>query len=348
MIESRSRRVAWLPSGPRAIRQAGTASSRAHPVCFATWLLIVLGGCAEPGPPAAVGLLERDRIEIVAETSEPIVEVFATDGVTLEAGAPILQLDAARWQAQRDEADAARAQAAARLAELERGPRAEKVAEARARLRGAESVAAVADTELLRARTLLGKQLISREAVDTALSQRDRALAERDASSSALQDLLAGATTEELAQARAGLAQAQAHLRALELTLERLTVRAPRGGRLDVLPFKLGERPPAGAVVAVLLAGTAPYARVYVPEPARAGIALGASATVYIDGAGEPFAGRVRMASHDPVFTPFYSLTEGDRSRLSFLVEIELQGERASRLPAGVPLRAEFPVAGSQ
>ncbi len=37
-------------------------------------------------------------------------------------------------------------------------------------------------------------------------------------------------------------------------------------GVLDTLPFEVGERPGPGDVVAVLLTGEQPYARVYVPE----------------------------------------------------------------------------------
>ncbi len=55
---------------------------------------------------------------------------------------------------------------------------------------------------------------------------------------------------------------------------------APVAGRLDALPYELGERPRAGDVVAVLLAAGAPYARVYVPEPLLVAARQGAPAEV--------------------------------------------------------------------
>ena len=157
-----------------------------------------------------------------------------------------------------------------------------------------------------------------------------------------LQELLAGTTVEELKQAAAAVTQAEARLRVLKITLERLTVTAPRTGRLDSLPYELGERPKAGDTVAVLLAGGSPYARVYVAEPWRAHITQGTPATILIDGMDKPFSGRVRMISHDAVFTPFYSLTEKDRSRLSYLAEVELKEAEAQQLSSGIPLRVEF------
>jgi len=118
-------------------------------------------------------------------------------------------------------------------------------------------------------------------------------------------------------------------------------VRAPRAGRVDALPFELGERPSAGAVVAVLLVGETPYARVYVPEPVRAQITPGSPAQVFVDGVEQPFAAKVRRVSSDAVFTPYFALTERDRTRLSYLAEVVLEGE-AHGLAAGVPVEVVF------
>ena len=136
-------------------------------------------------------------------------------------------------------------------------------------------------------------------------------------------------------------AQARASERERELDLERLTVRSPRDGRLDDLPYRLGEQPAVGKVVALMLAGPAPYARVYVPEAIRARVAPGTGARIAVDGLDTPFAGRVRKVLADPAFTPYYALTERDRGRLTYLAEIDLQDAPES-LPAGVPLVASF------
>lgn len=305
-------------------------------------LILLLAACGRPMESQVVGILEWDRIELTAETSEPIVEVLAGEGNKVRAGQVILQLDTQRLRARRDEADAALGQAAARLAELRRGPRTERIEQARARLRGFESESLTAANELTRVRTLVQKSLASPEALDVARAEYDRARAERDAARAELEELLTGTTAEELEQAEAARAQAQARLRATEVSLQRLTVRAPSDGRLDTLPFELGERPRSGAVVAVMLCGASPYARVYVPEPLRVRITPANRARIFVDGLAEPFDGSVRMVSRDAVFTPFFSLTERDRSRLSYVAEVELEGARAAELPAGVPVRAEF------
>jgi HlyD family secretion protein len=307
-----------------------------------TSFVLLTTACDNSGQFEVSGLLEWDRIELIAEANEPIIEILAYEGERLQDGQAILQLDPARTQAQRDEAEAARVQAAARLAELKRGPRAELIDEAQARLRGAKSTLTTRQTEFKRMQALIERKLASNEALDLARSARDAAKAERDAAQANLAALLTGTTVEELQQAQAGLDQAEARVRVLNITLERMTVKAPQAGLLDTLPYELGERPRAGDVVAVMLTGQKPYARVYVPEPHRAMINHQTKTIVMVDGIEEPFAGKIRLISRDAAFTPFYSLTERDRSRLSYVTEVELLDTRAEALTSGIPLRVEF------
>ena len=48
------------------------------------------------------------------------------------------------------------------------------------------------------------------------------------------------------------------------------------------------------------------------------------------------------MVRSEPVFTPYFALSGKDASRLSFLAEVQLEGEGVGELPAGLPLRVEF------
>ncbi|MGH8028937.1 MAG: HlyD family efflux transporter periplasmic adaptor subunit, partial [Arenimonas sp.] len=140
-------------------------------------------------------------------------------------------------------------------------------------------------------------------------------------------------------EAAARAAQAQAKVQ--EVSLGKLGVAAPRAGRVDSLPYKLGDQAPVGAPLAILLVGAAPHARIYVPEPLRAGLKAGDAARVFVDGREGSFAGTVRTIRTEPVFTPYYALIGKDAARLSYLAEIEL-GSDAADLPAGLPVRVEF------
>jgi HlyD family secretion protein len=309
------------------------------------WALggVVLAGCNGNGvPDVALGTLERDRLELPAEAHEPIVELLAVEGEHVAQGEVLVKLDSANALAQVASLKAQASGAQHRLDELIRGPRAEEILEARAQLASAEAQLESENREYERLRELLQRQLTSPSSVDRQHAVRDSAEASRKAAHAQLTLLLNGTRIEQLDQARDTLAQAQAQLQQAEISMQRLTVRAPRAGIVEALPYKLGDRPPAGNPVVVLLADGTTYARVYVPEALRVSLQAGAAATVHLDGAAEPFAGRVRYVSNEASFTPYYALTQKDRGRLSFLAYVDLLGARAATLPVGMPVEVRF------
>jgi HlyD family secretion protein len=189
---------------------------------------------------------------------------------------------------------------------------------------------------------LVQKGLLPDSDLDQARARRDRARATRDEARSRLEALLEGTTVEELDQARASVVEAEAAVADHRLDAERRLIRATRGGRIDALPYEVGDRPPAGATVAVVLADGRPYARVYVPAALRPRVRPGTAARVRVDGVADDIAGRVRTVAAEAAFTPYFALTERDRGRLSYLAEVELLDAAAAELPAGLPLEVRF------
>ena len=307
-------------------------------------LLIALfvTGCHRDLPARALGVLEWDRIELVATAAEPIVAVAVHEGQRVEQGALVLQIDDRKAVAELERLQGVLGESGARLAELVRGPRQEEIDQARAVVVGTESVLWEAQVSRQRSQSLVGRKLASQAELDRADTQLQTARSDRDAARQALDRLLNGTTREELDQARARVEQNRAALARQQLLVDELAVRASRAGRIDSLPYKLGERPPVGAAVAVVLAGPAPFARVYVPEPARVRVAPGQEFTVTVDGWPDAFTGRVRKVSSDAAFTPYFALSERDRARLSYVAELWLQGEAALDLPAGVPVQVDL------
>ena len=126
------------------------------------------------------------------------------------------------------------------------------------------------------------------------------------------------------------------------MLLGRLKLVAPVDGVIEALPYRLGERPPLGAPVVIMLAGGMPYARVYIPEPQRAPLRAGQSLSVHVDGIAQPFTGTLRYIAGEASFTPYFALTQRDRSRLAFVAEIDLPEPAARDLPAGVPVEVRL------
>ncbi len=302
---------------------------------------LLLAACVDDGG-IAVGTLERDRIELIASVSEVITEIHVREGDVVARGDLLMQQDVRISAAELAALTATSAQAAARVAELERGPRFEKIAEARAVVAGNKSLEVEAAQNFKRVKSLFERKLASQAELDTVAAKHHSSVAAVNAAKEHLNAMENGTTNEELQQAHYALAAARAHVNRSQLLHDKLFIKAPRNGVIDDIVFELGEQPAVGNVLLVMLAEGAPYARVYIPQTFRAGITPGSKLQVHIDGIDSPVSGIVRKISSDPAFTPYYALTERDRSRLAYLAEIELAGERVKTLPAGLPVQVEL------
>ncbi|HEY8329514.1 MAG TPA: HlyD family efflux transporter periplasmic adaptor subunit [Rhodanobacter sp.] len=299
-----------------------------------------LAACSKP-PPQALGTLEYDRIALPAPAAERVVAIDVREGERVKAGQALLQLDPTHTQSELAATEAQAQQQREVLAELQAGPRSEDIDRARANLAAVQAQAREARAYYDRLAPLKGKGYVAAADLDRARAAAGNADGQVAASRAALDELLHGTRPEQIAQAQAAVAAATAQASAQQVLLGKLAVVAPRAGRIDSLPYKLGDQAPIGAPVAILLAGDAPYARIYVPEPQRAGVRVGDAIRVFVSGRDQPYAGKVRMIRSEPDFTPYYALIGDDAARLSYLAEITL-GADAAELPAGLPVRVEF------
>ncbi|MGN6313600.1 MAG: HlyD family secretion protein [Rhodanobacteraceae bacterium] len=302
---------------------------------------VLLSACGKRAP-QALGTLEYDRINLPAPAAERIIAVEVREGERVRAGQLLLKLDPAHTQAQLAAAEAQARQQQDLLRELQIGPRPEDIAKARANLAAAQASARQARAYYNRLLGLNGNNYVSAADLDTARAAAGSAEGQVGAARAALDELLHGSRPEDIAQAQAALASAQANSQAQRVLLGKLDVVAPRDGIVDSIPYKLGDQAPVGAPLAILLAGDAPYARIYVPEQQRANVHVGDLVTVHVDGRDHALQGRVRMVRSEPVFTPYYALIGEDAARLSYIAEVTL-GSDAANLPAGLPLHVELP-----
>lgn len=303
-------------------------------------LLAWLTGCGEKTS-GAVGQLMSDRVEISVEVAEAIVALAVQEGDPVTPGQLLITQNDERVVARLAEAEAVVGRIEALLAEQLQGPRSETIEAARARVSQLRIELDFQTGELQRLTGLRQRNLTSAESVALAQRLRDTAQAALEGAQAQLTELENGTRPEQLEQTRFSLQQAQAQQRQLEIERQRHRLLAPVAGVVDSLLFEVGERPMAGTVVAVLLAGNQPHARVYVPETYRVGVHPGDPVRVRVDGLAGLLDGTVRWIAGEASFTPYFALTENDRSRLSYVAEISLP-ELPDRLPEGVPLEAYF------
>ncbi len=304
--------------------------------------IFLVTACGEPeNSYRVVGELASDRIELTAEFNEPITAINIAEGELVAAGQILVAQDSSRAAARLAEAQAALAQYQARLDELVRGPRSEQIAAGRANVEGATQELEFRQTEATRILGINERGLASDDLLDRANAALDAAQANLKLRLAQLEEMLAGTTIEELAQAEQAVKQAEARRDSALIDVERHIIRSPVAGIADSRLFELGERPNPGLPIMVVLGGTQPYARVYVPEALRVHVTAGSEVLVFVDGLESPLTGRVRWVASEPAFTPYYALTERDRGRLTYVAKVDISTD-SDRLPDGVPVEVEF------
>ncbi len=296
-----------------------------------------LAACQPQEPPSAFGTLERERVLLTAPATELILTQSALEGSTVKAGQVLLQLDPRLQQLKVDKANAEVQRAQAALDLLLQGNRAEQIAAAAARLEQAKLKRADSERQRNRASQLRQQRLIAQAELDAAELSSQVARAQFADAAQQLQELQAGSRPEQVSQARFALESAQQSLNVELKLLADLTLVASRDGVLEDLPYHIGERVPQGAVLAVIAADSAPYARVYLPETALAQFKPGQQVRVYADGQTAFFAGTVRKIATEASFTPYFALHQAERAQLMYVTEISFNADVT--LPTGLPVQ---------
>ncbi len=304
-------------------------------------LAFCLNACSNKEHNKALGTLERDRIVLKATAAEIIIARPLREGAVVKQGDLLVQLDDTQQQAQVAKATANLASAKATQSKLRNGARIEDIAATRAQLEHAEAQLIQMEKTFSRTATLVNQKLLGQAELDNARAQRDSTQADVRRAKQNLLLLTNGTRAEDLTQTDALVAAAEAALTAEQFKLQQLSITATRNGVLDQLPKYVGERTNIGEAVALLLASGAPYARVYIPEPARTQLKVGQILKVHVDGFEKSFDGKLRWVSQDPAFTPYYALNSTDRARLVYLAEIDLP-ESANDLPSGLPVQVDL------
>ncbi|HOY22897.1 MAG TPA: HlyD family efflux transporter periplasmic adaptor subunit [Cellvibrio sp.] len=310
-------------------------------------LLMCITSCSDKYNSQALGTLERDRIVLKATVAETIIATPIREGSPVKTGDLIVQLDDTQARNNLAKAQAKLISAAANQTKLRHGARAEDIESSRAQLDGAQAQLMQAEANFNRLATLFKQKMIGQADLDKARSAKDSARADAHRTTQNLLALTNGTRPEDLAIADAQVAEAEAAVRIEEYQLSQLSIKATRDGILDRLPKYLGERTNTNDPVAILLAGAAPYARVYILEPARAKLQIGDMLNVHVDGYEKSFTGKLRWVSQDPAFTPYYGLNSRDRALLMYLAEIDLP-ESAKDLPSGLPVQVDIPAKNDQ
>jgi multidrug resistance efflux pump len=317
---------------------------------------------------------EGDRVQpgqalVVLEPGDLEAQRLAAKGQLAQMQAA---LDRAKAGSRPEEIEQAKARAATANAALEEsraGTRREEIAQARARLVGVQVAVDKAELDAQRARALVKSGAISQAEADNNEAALRGAIATRDALKQALDELENGARREEIAQAAARAKEAQASarlveagsrvediqaaegavaaaegkLKSIEVSIDELTIRAPRAARVETLDLRPGDILGPNAAAAVLLEDDQLYVRIYVPETRIGVLKVGAEVPVTVDSfPGRSFPGVVEHINTVGEYSPRNLQTADERADQVFATRVGLRGGK-DELRAGMAAFIQVP-----
>jgi len=177
------------------------------------------------------GTIVAARESAVAfERAGKVIKIVVDQGERVEAGQELARLDERHLLADRRRLEANLQEATARLDELIAGPRKEQIAAAEADVRNLVAQKQLQELNLKRRESLLKTSAIVQEEYDSARFGLDALTSQLDAAQQQLNELKAGTRPEQIAAARAAVAQLEASIAANEHDLEDCVLHAPFAG----------------------------------------------------------------------------------------------------------------------
>ena len=230
-------------------------------------------------------VVARRSTELSFERLGKVVRIPYDDGSRVNQGDAVAELDVRDLELQQRETKARLDQARAQLEEMENGPRRQTIEAARERVRDLEAQLGLSRVNLQRVERLLEKKAIGKEGYDE-VAFGSRALKARlAAAQQELDELVEGTRKERITAQRALVDQLDARVVAVELDIEKSTIRAPFAGRIEHRHVDEGAVVSALEPVVRLIESDVLEARVGVPVAATTTLKTGAEHTVRIGNA---------------------------------------------------------------
>lgn len=290
------------------------------------------------------GIIEVTQVQAAFEVSGRIAERYVDEGMMVDGGEPIARLDEREYEIAVQRAAAAKAAADARYRMMLRGPREQEIDQALAELQSAEGTLRLAQLEYDRIARLVRQGIESQNQLDQASTNLTTARQARDRAAAQLDMLREGFRTEEIEEARAGVAQTEAELHLAELNLTRCKLYAPMAGRVLSKSREAGEVVQPGTAVVTIGDLSRPWVNLYVGERDLGRVRLGMPAHVLVDAfPNQPFPGTVTFVSDRSEFTPKNIQTPDERVKLVYRVKVEVE-TRDGALKPGMPADTVLPL----
>ena len=269
------------------------------------------------------GNVEIRRTNLGFRVPGRIEHIVFEEGDFVKKGEVIATLDRKPNEDNLAVAKAQHDRAAAELERMENGSRPQEIEQARATLAEYRANLKLRESEMERAKRLLPTKAISQSEYDAVFALRDEAEAKVQRAEETLSLLEEGFRQEDIAIAKAQLAEAKANHDRAKTSLEDTLLLCPNDGIILTRVEEPGAVVQAGQNVVTLSLKNAVWVYVYMPEPQLGKLAPGMRAEIFTDTNREkPYLGQVGYISPEAEFTPKNVETPQLRTDLVYRVRV--------------------------
>ena len=309
--------------------------------------LVVIGGIAwsvwKSGRNAGdgrtfYGNVDIREVNLGFRVAGRVAKVFKDEGDAVRAGDLIAALDDEPFRTRLEEAKANLASLSAVRNMKRNGFRAEEISQIEAALAERGAALENAQAELARRKSLLATRAVSQQDYDSVEALYREASARYNSTKQNLSLMKAGFRAEEIAQAEADAAKAEASLHAAETDLADATLIAPEDGVVMTRAVEPGSIVQAGSTVATVNLGDPVWVRAYVGEPFLGLVKPGGNVLITSDlDPKKTYHGRIGYVSPRAEFTPKSVETTDLRTALVYRFRVVVS-DADSALRQGMPV----------
>ncbi len=302
---------------------------------------------AAGGPLVLQGNVEVRQVNVGFKVAGRIKSLEVDEGANVKQGQKLASLDKVYFEDALRQLRAQADQAAANLAKLEAGNRPEEIAQAEAAVAERQAMATNAKSAIDRAQQLLKTNAGTQKTYDDALAASRQADALLQSAQQALRLMKAGFRKEDIAMARAQLADRKAAIEIADRQLSDADLFAPSDGVVLSRVREAGAIVNAAETVFVLSLTNPVWVRTYVSEPDLGRVKPGMVVELRTDAPGaKPLQGTVGFISTTAEFTPKTVETRELRTALVYRIRIVAQ-DPDNVLRQGMPLTVTLPDDGA-
>jgi HlyD family secretion protein len=308
----------------------------------AALLFGLLAGCKPASNQRLQGYVEGEFVYVAAPLAGQLETLSVQRGAQVKNGDPLFALECGLETAAREETERKLVQGKANLEDAKKGKRPVEIESAEQMLKQARAVLVLSEKEYKRQDDLYHRGVSSAEDFDRARSTRDQDQHRVSQLEADLQTAHLGSRDDQVAAAEANVRALEAALAQADWNLAQKHQGAPQDGLVFDTLYYQGEWVAAGRPVVAVLPPANIKVRAFVPETRVGAIQPGEKVRVFVDGAGEPFTGKVSFISPQAEYTPPVIYSQESRGKLVFMIEVRFDAETAAKLHPGQPVDVEF------